>query len=181
VPGRLKVRLEAFLNGLPTPVERELMQYQGKACGHERFKTNTIHQRRESSVLRKLHHVGIIVEDMDHTIRKFEGFGLKCTQVVEKKDGSSKLAFLPVGDTLVEFVSYNPDWKPDPLNSLVQKQPGTINHLCFEVDDIDAAIRDFERNGVKLVEGTPLSVEMGRIAFFYPETTEGILIEICQL
>jgi hypothetical protein len=25
----LKVRLEAFLNGLPTPVERELMQYQG--------------------------------------------------------------------------------------------------------------------------------------------------------
>jgi hypothetical protein len=30
VPGRLKVRLEAFLNGLPTPVERELMQYQGK-------------------------------------------------------------------------------------------------------------------------------------------------------
>jgi hypothetical protein len=29
VPGCLKVRLEAFLNGLPTPVGPELMQYQG--------------------------------------------------------------------------------------------------------------------------------------------------------
>jgi hypothetical protein len=35
VPGRLKVRLEAFLNGLPTPVERELMQYQGLLRGAE--------------------------------------------------------------------------------------------------------------------------------------------------
>jgi hypothetical protein len=33
VPGRLKVCLEAFLNGLPPPVERELMQYQGLETG----------------------------------------------------------------------------------------------------------------------------------------------------
>ena len=132
-------------------------------------------------MLKKLHHVGIIVEDLDRRIKKFEGFGLHCTEIIEKRDGSSKIAFFPVGDTLVEFVRYNPDWKPDHLNALVQAQPGVINHLCFEVQDLEAAIRDFERNGAKLVEGTPLSVEMGRIAFFYPETTEGVLIEICQL
>jgi methylmalonyl-CoA/ethylmalonyl-CoA epimerase len=132
-------------------------------------------------LLKKLHHVGIIVDDIESGIKKFEGFGLRCTQVVEKKDGSSKLAFFPVGDTLVEFVRYNPGWKPDHLNELVQNHTGAINHLCFEVDDIEATIRDFERNGARLVEGTPLTVEMGRIAFFYPETTDGVLIEICQL
>jgi methylmalonyl-CoA epimerase len=138
-------------------------------------------KRRKQTLLKKLHHVGIIVEDLDRRIKKFEGFGLKCTEIIEKKDGSSKIAFFPVGDTLVEFVSYNPGWAPDHLNALVQAQTGAINHLCFEVDNIEAAILDFEKNGAKLVEGTPLTVEMGRIAFFYPETTEGLLIEICQL
>jgi methylmalonyl-CoA/ethylmalonyl-CoA epimerase len=138
-------------------------------------------KRRKQTLLKKLHHVGIIVEDIDGRIKKFEGFGFKCSEIIEKRDGSSKIAFFPVGDTLVEFVSYNPGWTPDHLNALVQAQTGAINHLCFEVDDIEAAIRDFERNGARLVEGTPLTVEMGRIAFFYPETTEGVLIEICQL
>lgn len=132
-------------------------------------------------MLKKLHHVGILVKGLDLGIKRFQGFGLKCSEIVEKKDGSSRIAFFPIGDTLIEFVSYNPDWAPDHLNALVQAQTGAINHLCFEVEDIEAAIRDFERNGAKLVEGTPLSVEMGRIAFFYPETTEGVLIEICQL
>jgi len=132
-------------------------------------------------LLKKLHHVGILVKGLDLGIKRFQGFGLKCSEIVEKKDGSSRIAFFPIGDTLIEFVSYNPDWAPDHLNALVQAQTGAINHLCFEVEDIEAAIRDFERNGAKLVEGTPLSVEMGRIAFFYPETTEGVLIEICQL
>jgi hypothetical protein len=35
-----KVRLEAFLNGLPTPVERELMQYQGLFPSHPHIGSN---------------------------------------------------------------------------------------------------------------------------------------------
>ena len=67
------------------------------------------------------------------------------------------------------------------MTSVVRGQKGTLNHLCFEVDDLDASIRDFERNGAKMIEGCPRPGAHGRIAFFYPETTEGVLIELCEL
>ena len=42
-------------------------------------------------------------------------------------------------------------------------------------------ILDFERNGAKMIEGCPRKGAHGRIAFFYPETTAGVLIELCEL
>jgi len=132
-------------------------------------------------MVKKLHHIGIIVEDLDATIKKYEAFGLKCSEVIEKEADGLRLAFHPIGDTLVEFVSYRPDKGWDHLNTIVRSQKGTINHLCFEVDDMEATIDDFEKNGAKRIEGTPMPGATGRIAFFYPETTEGVLIELCEV
>ena len=132
-------------------------------------------------MLKKMRHVGIIVEDIDRTIKKFEGFGLACNEVIERKEEGSRIAFFPIGDTLIELLSFSPDKGWDPVHTVVRSQKGTINHLCFEVDDLEASIRDFEKNGAQLVEGCPRAGAHGRIAFFYPETTEGILIELCEV
>ena len=131
--------------------------------------------------MKKMRHVGIIVEDIDRTIKKFEGFGLACNEVIERKEEGSRIAFFPIGDTLIELLSFSPDKGWDPVHTVVRSQKGTINHLCFEVDDLEASIRDFEKNGAQLVEGCPRAGAHGRIAFFYPETTEGILIELCEV
>lgn len=132
-------------------------------------------------MLKKIQHLGIIVEDLDRKIKKFEGFGLRCTQVIEKKDDGLKLAFFPIGDTLIELIySALPTKEWDHLTNVVRSHKDAVNHICFEVDDIDAAIRDFEKNGAILVEGSLKAGATGKIAFFYPETTEGILIELCE-
>lgn len=131
-------------------------------------------------MLNKLHHIGILVEDFEAAIKKYEGFGLKCSTVVEKEAEGMKLAFFPLGETLIEFVSYSADKGLDHLNTVVRSQKGTINHLCFEVDDMEATVRDFTKNGAKLVEGTPKKGATGLIAFFYPETTENVLVELCE-
>ena len=132
-------------------------------------------------MLKKIRHIGIMVEDVDRAVRRFEGFGLTCTEVIEQKEDGKKLAFFSIGDTLIEFLSYSPDKAWDPSGIVVRSQKGPINHLCFEVDDLDATIRDFERNGAKMIEGCPRKGAHGRIAFFYPETTAGVLIELCEL
>ena len=129
-------------------------------------------------MMKRMHHIGILVEDLDPTIKKFEGFGLTCTEVIERSEQGMRMAFFPVGETLIEFVSFSPDKEQDHLLTVVQSQKGTINHLCFEVDDLEASIRDFEKSGAKLIEGSPRAAAHGRIAFFYPETTEGVLIEL---
>ena len=129
-------------------------------------------------MIKKMRHVGIIVEDLDRTIKKFEGFGLACNEIIERKEEGIRITFFPIGDTLIELLSFSPDKGWDPVHTVVRSQKGTINHLCFEVDDLEASIRDFEKSGAKLIEGSPRAAAHGRIAFFYPETTEGVLIEL---
>jgi methylmalonyl-CoA epimerase len=129
-------------------------------------------------MLKKIRHIGIVIKDFERAADKFKGFGLLCTEVTELKELGIKIAFLPIGDSLIELICYvDPEKGRD---SVVRKQKGAINHICFEVDDIEASIKNFERNGARLVEGYPKPGAHGRVAFFHPETTEDVLIEICQ-
>jgi methylmalonyl-CoA/ethylmalonyl-CoA epimerase len=132
-------------------------------------------------VLKKIRHLGIIVPDFDRAIEKFTGFGLDCSEVIEKKEYGMRIGFFPIGDTLIEVLQFKPDQGWDPMHAIVRSQKGALNHICFEVDDLEASIRDFEKKGPKLVVGCPRPGAHGRVAFFYPETTENVLIEICQV
>ena len=130
-------------------------------------------------MLKKIRHIGVLIKDLDRAIDKFRGLGLPCAEVTELKELGIKVAFLPIGDSLIELICYiDPEKGRD---SVVRKQKGAINHICFEVDDIEASIKNFERNGARLVEGYPKPGAHGRVAFFHPETTEDVLIEICQV
>jgi len=132
-------------------------------------------------MLRKIRHIGVMVDDFEQTIEKFKGFGLKCSEIKEDKPMDLQIGFLSIGDIDIEVLHHTkPDKGDVPMNRVVRGQKGALNHLCFEVDDLDASIRDFERNGAKLLEGCPRPGAHGRIAFFYPETTGGVLIELCQ-
>jgi methylmalonyl-CoA/ethylmalonyl-CoA epimerase len=133
-------------------------------------------------MLRKLRHIGVMTENLERAVEKFRGFGLPCTEIKENKQIELRVGFLSIGDTSLEIICHTgPDKGDDPVTNVVRGQKGTINHLCFEVDNLEATIRDFERNGAKLIEGCPRPGAHGRIAFFYPETTEGVLIELCEV
>jgi methylmalonyl-CoA/ethylmalonyl-CoA epimerase len=133
-------------------------------------------------MLKKIRHIGILGEEFDRAIERFKGFGLACTEIIENKEIGAKIGFLPIGDIMLEFITHtSPDSGQNPMVSLVRNNKGTINHICFEVDNLDSTIQDFKKNGARLVEGCPRPGAHGRIAFFYPDTTEGILIELCEV
>lgn len=135
-------------------------------------------RERKEVVLKKILHVGVLTENFERAIAKFSDFGFRCTRITELKEVGVRIAFFPVGDSSIELLYYTVPDKEG--TSVVRSQKGAINHICFEVEDLEASIRDFEKNGAKLVQGYPRATAHGRVAFFYPETTEGILIEICQ-
>jgi methylmalonyl-CoA/ethylmalonyl-CoA epimerase len=133
-------------------------------------------------MLKKVRHIGVMVENFEQAIEAFRGFGLSCSEIKENRQMNLRVGFLPIGETSIEIVCHTkPDKGDDPMVSMVRGQKGTINHLCFEVDDLEATVQDFERSGAKLAEGCPRPGSHGRIAFFYPETTEGVLIELCEV
>ncbi len=130
-------------------------------------------------MLKKMRHVGIVVKDFQRGIDQFKGFGLSCNETLDLKEIGVKIAFLPIGDTLIELLCYTGTDKGH--DNVVRSQKGAINHICFEVDNLEVSIKDFEKNGAKLVEGFPRAGAHGRVAFFHPDTTEGVLIELCQV
>lgn len=136
----------------------------------------------KKTMLKKLRHVGIMVDDLDQAIEKFKGLGIPCTETAENKKMDLRVGFLPIGDSAIELLHHSkPDKGDDPMTTVVRGQKGAINHLCFEVDDLDATIRSFQQSGAKMIEGCPKPGAHGRIAFFHPETTAGVLIELCEV
>jgi methylmalonyl-CoA/ethylmalonyl-CoA epimerase len=72
-----------------------------------------------------------------------------------------------------------PKWKYGRL--ACEKRQG-LHHVCFEVDDIEAALVELRGKGVKLRDEVPRIEHQGsRIAFLDPESTGNVLIELVQL
>ncbi|MBU3069198.1 VOC family protein [Aestuariicella sp. G3-2] len=134
------------------------------------------------SKLKKILHVGVFTDDLDRALVKYSALGMSCSVIVESEKMGVKIALLTAGSSALEVVQITkPTQANDALAKVVLGQEGVINHVCFEVDDLAESISEFEGSGAKLVEGCPTAGVQGNIAFFYPETTEGVLIELCQL
>ncbi len=128
--------------------------------------------------IKKMTHIGIVVDELQRAVDKFKGFGLECKEVVEIKELGVKIGFFPIGDSQLELICHVDPEKS--RESIVWKQKGAINHLCFEVDDLEKSLQDFEKSGAKVLKGYPRAGAHGKVAFLDPETTEGVLIELCQ-
>jgi methylmalonyl-CoA/ethylmalonyl-CoA epimerase len=117
-------------------------------------------------MIRRINRTGIVVDNLQDTPEKFEGFGLPCTEIKEDKQIGISAGFLPVAGTSVEIIKVAGTHKNDPMIQLIESVKGAMNHICFEVDDIESSIRNFESKGAKLIEGCPRAGAHGRIAFF---------------
>ncbi len=89
----------------------------------------------------KLHHVGIVVDSIArHAVHYRQYLGMEaCSPVVEDPNQKVRVQFwaLP-GQTPVELIE--PVGEDSPVQSALRKGGG-LNHLGFEVEDIDRAVR----------------------------------------
>jgi len=129
----------------------------------------------------RLDHIGIAVKDLEDALRSWEGgLGLAADHQEVVEDQAVRTAFLPVGDTHVELLeSLSPD---GPIGRFIARRGEGIHHLCFQVDDLEAALAACRRAGMTLIDETPRAGAHGRwVAFVHPKSTHGVLIELSQL
>lgn len=129
--------------------------------------------------LRDVLHVGIVVEDLEAAIASFEHlFGVQVTDRWASDIGV-RVAFLEVGETRLELVQYTGPIV-ERFGPVLARRDG-VHHLCFRVDDLDAALREVTARGLRVVSGFPLEGVHGRIAFLEPEPTSGLIAELCEV
>ena len=129
--------------------------------------------------IKRLEHVAITVNDMDDAKNTWANV-LGITQEYEEQIGQTRLSMLPVGETYIELLSAEgPD---SPVNEWKAKHGESIWHLCFEVDDVDAAVVELKGKGVKLLNEEPKPGHGGsRIVFLDPVSTGNVLIELAEI
>ena len=124
----------------------------------------------------RIAHVGIAVQALD-TILPFYRDILGMPEVpLEDADGA-RIAAVEAGESLVELLeAQSPE---SPIGKFVAKRGPGIHHICFAVDDLDAALARCKRMGVRLIDETPrIGAEGKRIAFLHPGATGGVLVEL---
>jgi methylmalonyl-CoA/ethylmalonyl-CoA epimerase len=129
--------------------------------------------------IKRIEHIAIACTEMHKTMAIFENaFGLKMEY--EEDLPSAKLSMYPIGETYIEFLEGKTE--EFGIRQWIRDKGESIFHICFEVDDIDAALDELRAKGVKLLDETPKTGHGGsRIAFINPESTGNILIELAEL
>lgn len=128
----------------------------------------------------KLSHVGVAVRNLDQSLRLFSKlFNKECTSTEIVTDQKVKLAFIRIGDTSVELTeATSPD---SAIAKFIEKRGEGVHHLSFEVDNIVDELRRLKAEGFHSIEEQPHKGAGGNlIAFLHPQSTGGILIELCQ-
>jgi methylmalonyl-CoA/ethylmalonyl-CoA epimerase len=124
----------------------------------------------------KLDHVGIAVRNLEDAIRGYARFGLR-----PSRDASAeglRIAFLPVGDSQLELLE--PTGPDTVVGKFIERRGEGLHHLCFEVNDLQAALTELTRQGVELIDRSPRPGIDGKVAFIHPRSCGGVLIELVE-
>jgi methylmalonyl-CoA/ethylmalonyl-CoA epimerase len=132
------------------------------------------------SILKRLDHLGIAVRDLERSLGFYRDvLGLRHEQTCEESARQLTAAVLDGGNTHVELLQST---VPGSLiDRFIEKRGEGLHHLCFEVDDIQAALAKLRQAGVRLVDEQPLpGVGGALVAFVHPAATGGVLLELSE-
>jgi methylmalonyl-CoA/ethylmalonyl-CoA epimerase len=131
--------------------------------------------------VKRIEHIAIAVEDLDGMAAMLrDKLGIEVEYAEEIPGRATRLAMLPVGESYIELLqglapgTKTAQWVADKGQSLY--------HICFEVEDIDAALAELKAKGTPLLNETPVIGHGNcRIAFIDPKATGNILFELAEM
>ena len=145
--------------------------------------------------LGRLNHVGVAVPSMEAALAYYRDVmgASVITQPFDMPEQGVKVAFVGTpqqpgalgtdGGTQIELIEAIPlpDGSPSPIASFIAKNPaGGQHHLCYEVEDIEAARAWFEGAGKRILGPTRIGAHGVPIFFLHPKDMLGQLTEIMQ-
>jgi len=124
----------------------------------------------------KLHHIGIVVEDIENSRKRYEKiFGIKVgMKVYEDKNMKVKILFFDLGDVKIELIEPVGE---SGVSRFLEKKGEVLHHLAYEVRDINKTVKNLKEKGANIIE--PVDAYEGRVAFIHPKDV-GILIEFVE-
>ena len=131
--------------------------------------------------LKRINHIALVVPQLK-TAKKFwvDVMGLSLDHEAHIAEQQVDVAFMPIENSNIELL------QPTDLTSgvakFLNKRGAGMHHICFEIDDIDAAIEELQAAEVPLINETPqLDAHGKKLIFIHPKGTGGVLVELYEL
>lgn len=127
-----------------------------------------------------IEHIGIAVEDLGKESpfwRHVLNIDHISTEVVDDQGVTTDI--YNTGKGKVELLeAMNSD---SPITKFLEKRGPGIHHICFEVVDINEAIKELKGNNIQTIgDGYTIGVEGFKVVFIHPKSTGGVLVELAQ-
>jgi methylmalonyl-CoA/ethylmalonyl-CoA epimerase len=127
------------------------------------------------------HHVGVAVKDLKEAIGNYKNlFGYEVTSgPFDDPIQNVSVCFLSRGesDPAIELVA--PLGPNSPIDRILKKGGGSY-HVCYQVPDIDGAIRHLSGHGALLISGPDPAVAFSMRKIAWLLTGTGLLVELVQ-
>ena len=117
-------------------------------------------------------HLGIPVSDIDRTIEFYTSLGFEPVLLTENKAADERVAFLKLGNLIVEAYG----------NRETEKRAGAIDHVALDVKNIDELYEEIRKEGHRIVEEKVMSLPFWEngVKFFTILGPDNEKIEFCE-
>jgi methylmalonyl-CoA epimerase len=131
-------------------------------------------------MVKRVSHVAIAVQNVEEAAKFYEEkLGLKLVGREDVASSKVTVGFIPVGETRIELVQ--PAAADSPVAKFLETRGPGMQHICFEVDDVAAALKRLDTAGVKLIDKVPHPGAHGTmVGFIHPSATGGVLVELSE-
>ena len=128
----------------------------------------------------KINHLAIVVENIEDSLTFWrDALGLPMGDIQDVAQEQVKIAFLEAGASHVELVQPTSD--DSGIAKYLAKKGAGLHHVCFEVEDINAALQQMASKGIELINETPRERDGRKYAFIHPKSTGGVLVELYEV
>ncbi|MBI4446964.1 MAG: methylmalonyl-CoA epimerase [Acidobacteria bacterium] len=130
-------------------------------------------------MIKKIGHIGIATQSIAVTSEFYKTLGLQVNSLETVKDQKVRVAIIKVGDSAIELIE--PTEEDSPISKFLEKRGEGIHHISLEVDNLEEQLKQLKEKNVQLIDSKPrLGAEGKLIAFVHPDSTGGVLVELCQ-
>lgn len=130
-------------------------------------------------MIKKLHHVAIVVRSLEEACRFYrDTLGLSLHKDTVLEDQGVKAAVLTLGDSELELLE--PIDPEGGVARFLERRGEGIHHICFQTDDVRGELADLRERGVELIDQEPRRGLAGLVCFLHPRAHHGVLVELAQ-
>ncbi|MEH6468403.1 MAG: methylmalonyl-CoA epimerase [Porticoccus sp.] len=130
-----------------------------------------------------LNHVAIVVPDLDKAVSTYrDALGAKISASNDLPEHGVRVVFVELPNTKIELLL--PIGDNSPVAKFLDRNPdGGMHHICYEVEDIQAARDKLISEGARVLgNGEPKIGAHGKpVLFLHPKDFCGTLVELEQV